>query len=283
MNTLIPDSLGQLLELLAENIPGTELLAGGTDFNVQCRKGVLNPNRVLCIGHLDELKGIRLDGEHLRLGALTTFAEVVANELLQGHVPDFCRALAHFASPPVRNLATLGGNIANASPTADSVPPLLVRLASLELRSVRGVRQLPLNEFFTGYKRTAMAQDELITAVLLPVNAEDGLHSYWRKVGTRRALTIAKLSLAGMGRIENGQLSECRLAAGALNEYPRRLTAVEQHALTTPLAAITRESLNEALRRDITPIDDLRSDADYRFETCLNLLQTCLRDWSDHA
>jgi len=286
MSTLTPTSLERALARLADQAPGTVLLAGGTDFNVQRRKGLPLPARVLYIGALPELRGIGRAGEYLRLGALTTFAELTENNLLRAHVPGLCAALADFASPPVRSLATLGGNIANGSPTADSLPPLLVRGATLELASVRGTRVLPLAEYYTGYKRSVLAPDELIAAVRVPLNAEQNLRSFYRKVGSRRALIIAKLSLAGVGRVEEGRVVEVRLAAGALNEYPRRLAHVE--ALTKEVPAILlcgwyRDALQEALAGDVSPITDLRSDAEYRFETCLNLLQACLRDWSEHA
>ena len=280
MNTVVPASLDHLLRLLAQNEPGNVLLAGGTDFNVQVRKGILAPRRVLYMGGLSELQGVRMQGGRLRLGALLTFGQLARDELLLRHTPALCRHLGEFASPPVRNLATLGGNIANASPTADSLPPLLVRRAVLELTSLRGMREVPLHEFFTGYKRNVMAPDELISAILLPADCEQGLRAFWRKVGTRRALIIAKLSLAGLARVENGRLAECRVAAGALNEYPRRLAAVEALLLATPLEQIARAALHEALASDVTPIDDLRSDADYRFETCLNLLESWLHELS---
>lgn len=273
MSTItIPRRLDELLELLRDRTEPALFLAGGTDFNVQ-RKKLGDPQRDLfLIANLAELQAITIESDRLVIGSGVTFGQFLAAPDVRRFFPELADSLGHFASPAVRNLATLGGNLANGSPTADSVPPFLVANASLELRSVRELRRVPLREFFTGYKRNVLRPNELIAAVSLPLDALSDGEWFYRKVGGREDLAIAKLSIAGWKRVETGRLVELRVAVGALNEYPRRLPGFEAAFLGREPHSLTREEITEFLRREITPLDDLRSTQAYRFAVCRNLL-----------
>ena len=273
---LRPDSLPELLKYLAEDRGPRWFLAGGTDINMQIRSGVIDAGRVYGIGHLTELRGIETDDRWWRLGALTTIADVLGHRGLRENLEYLPGSLEDFAAPALRSMATLGGNIANASPTADTVPVLLVLEAEIEMTSHRGTRRAPLGEFFTGYKSTLLQGDEIITAIRIPCDAARGFDTYYRKVGSRRTLTIAKISLAGLKRLSGNGIADVRVAVGSLNEYPRRLQALEELIRGTQLAELDPALVETTARGAITPISDFRSDGAYRERVCLNLIQEFL-------
>jgi xanthine dehydrogenase FAD-binding subunit len=274
---MIPNDLNHLLQELAERTEPALLLAGGTDIIVQRKKGVLPQRDVFCITHLPELKRIGTVDGMIRIGAGVTFTELLESGTVQAGCPFLTNALKGFASPLIRSLATLGGNIANASPTADSIPPLLVLDAVLELLSASETRLIPLHEFYHGYKVTSLRPDEILRAIRIPDVRDWPGKWYYRKVGGRNALAIAKLSIGAYFRVENGQIAEIRVAAGALNEYPRRLSGLETMLLGREPETVTLEEIDEALVSEITPLDDLRSTSIYRGTVCGNLIGEMLR------
>jgi CO/xanthine dehydrogenase FAD-binding subunit len=259
-----PKSLSECLCLL-KKLNNPWLLAGGTDINIQLRQQQNIRENVVFINHLPELRGIKIDNKELVLGATTTIKEISDSELIRKHCPFLAESLAGFASPLISSLATLAGNIANSSPTADSVPLLLVLKAHLILSSTKGSRKVPLQDFYTGYKKFVLRSDEMITAIVIPLQPVDSYTARYIKVGSRKALTIAKLSLAFIR-----QKKEYRIAAGALSEYPKRLKHVEEFLHNN--TDIDEQLLLQALKQDVTPISDFRSEKDYRLQVCLKYL-----------
>ena len=261
-----PESIDKLLKILSTSSEDRLLLAGGSDINVKLHQNRVQPSQIIMINHLPELKGIKLENNRLIIGAVTTIAEISQSSLIKKHCPFLAKALADFASPTIANFATIAGNIANSSPTADTVPLLLVLNAELVLRSKTSQRKVAISNFYTGYKKTVMKSQELICSIEIPLQDRTEYITRYIKVGSRTILTIAKLSLALIKDIGG-----FRIAAGSLNEYPRRLKNVEMY-LNDLTEKYEKEALINALKKDITPITDFRSDAEYRLQVCSNYL-----------
>ena len=263
-----------LAEVLAAMADGTRVpLAGGTEVMVALCAGRLQPQQFVSLQHLRELRFIdSSDADVVRLGAGTTFTDLRASEVVAAEFPMLAQTASWTGSIANQNRGTLGGNIANASPAADSPPVLLVYNAELELISAAGSRRLPYGEFHLGYKNTALQPGELIFAIRLP--RRFGHHTHWvRKVGTRKAQAISKVALAGVARVEDRYVSEISLAAASLLDRPARLEKTEAALLGRGLN--DPETLAEALaalRGEVMPIDDIRSTARYRTRVAENLL-----------
>lgn len=269
-----PRSLDEALALRAEH-PDASVLAGGTDLMVSLELGAWAPTRVLDLWRVAELRGIATSPEGLtRVGALCTWTDVARSSLLPGALRDAARTVG---APQIQNRGTVGGNIVNASPAGDSLPMWLALDAELELRSTRGVRTVPASAFWLAYRRTALAHDELLTAVLLPPRAWAPAgpdHLAYRKVGTRLAQAISKVVLGGRLRVEGGVVMEARVALGSVAPVPLRLPRVEAALVGRPLAEAPAAA--ELVAADIHPIDDIRSTADYRLRVARNVVHTWL-------
>jgi CO/xanthine dehydrogenase FAD-binding subunit len=221
---------------------------------------------------LAELRGIAVTAEHVTLGALTTYAEVQRNEILLREFPLLCRAAAETGSVATQNRGTLGGNIANASPAADSPPAMIVYGAEIEVVSARGVQWVPYASFHTGYKKMNLGADELIRSIRLARRGAEW-KQYFRKVGTRRAQAISKVCFAGAGRVENGRIAEVRIALGSVAPTVLRAARAEEILRGQRLEdAALRQAAQDALGAEIAPIDDMRSTGRYRRNVARNLL-----------
>ncbi len=271
-----PKSLLELFEISEKIERKKYFLAGGTDINIQIKNGIIKDESIIFLNHLSELKGILKSNNHIIIGALTNIREILESKLLKDKLPFFQNSLLQFASPLIQTTATIGGNIANGSPTADVVPLLLVLDAKLKLFSKSKLREVPISEFYTGYKKFILKRNEIIGAVLIPENAETGYETFYQKVGSRKALYIAKLAIAGLKKISNNIIEDIKLAVGSLNEYPRRLYKVEEYLKDKPVNEIDFSELENQLKKEITPITDLRSDKGYRYQVCVNLIRTFL-------
>ncbi len=262
---LRPASLQEALQLLARYGEDAQVLAGGTNVLVTLRERYAGPPLLVDISRLSELRGIELspDGDIVAIGAAVTIAELLRHPLVAAHGATLVQAAAVFASPLVRNRATLGGNLVDASPAADTAPPLLALGAAVELTSANGVRCVSLDQFFTGVRRTERRPDELLTRVFWPV-AEQRSGAF-HKFGLRRADAIAVISAAVTA--EGNRDGHCRRAAvalGAVAPTPIRVPEAERLLCGTQW---TRELIAEAAAiaaRETQPIDDLRGSAAYR-------------------
>ena len=261
---LQPRTLGEALRVLRDEGPLVPL-AGCTDVYVGLHFGSALGPRFLDLQGLRRLRGIRVRGDVLVIGALTTYAELVASPLVRRRLPILAEASRWVGSPQIQNRGTLGGNVANASPAGDTLPVLAVAEAAVVLRSVDGERRLPLGSFYTGYRQTAMRPDELIVAIEVP--PVEG-RQWFRKVGTRAAQAISKVVMAAV------RAPHPRVALGSVAPTVVRVPRTE-----AVLAA--GGSLAEAqavLMAEIQPIDDVRSTAAYRRRVSANLLS---QFWSD--
>jgi CO/xanthine dehydrogenase FAD-binding subunit len=266
-----PRNLADALELLAR-VPGEwKPFAGGTDLMVLLEAGKLPHRKFLTIWKLPELRGFAVTPTHVTLNALTTYSEILRHELFAREFPLLCRAAAETGSVATQNRGTLGGNIANASPAADSPPALLVYDAELELLSTSVSRWVPYRSFWKGYKQIDMRGDELIRAIRMPRNKSLS-RQFYRKVGTRRAQAISKVCFAGAAQMDAGRVVDVRIALGSV--APTVLRAMETERMLRgekPGPAILRAA-QETLAREIAPIDDIRSTARYRLRVAQNLL-----------
>lgn len=275
-----PASLDAALRQLAAE-PGLHTpLAGGTELMVALNTGRLSGRSFISIQHLQELRFLQVeDDDAIHIGAGTTFTDLRQSQAVQAHWPLLAQAASWTGSVANQNRATLGGNVCNASPAADTPPALLVYDAQVSLISVKGTRTLPYREFHLGYKQTALRSDELLHSVVVPRPSADWI-SYLRKVGTRQAQAISKVALGCGARLGGECIVEVRLAAAALGDRPLRLGGTEEALLGASVKPgdieATVRLARAALAREAKPIDDIRSTALYRAAVAGNLLEEFL-------
>ena len=271
-----PASLADAL-LLLKSDPGVwKPFAGGTDLMVLLEAGKLAHHNYINIWGLNELRGIEITDAHVTLGALATYTDVRANSILRREFPMLGQAASETGGLAIQNRGTLGGNIINASPAADSPPALLAYDAEIELLSTSGSRWLPYQGFHTGYKQMQIGPDELLARIRLPRNTT-GLTHYYRKVGTRKAQAISKVCFAAVGRTDQGQIKETRIVVGSVAPIVVRCVQTEDMLRGQKPDDETIASACISLLREISPIDDIRSTAKYRLQVAKNLLVDFLR------
>ena len=271
----VPAKLTEALGLLSGE-PGMWMpFAGGTDLMVLLEAGKLSHKRFLSLRKVADFRGIDVTADAVVLGAMTTYTEIQQHPLLRMEFPLLCAAARETGSIATQNRGTLGGNIMNASPAADSPPALLVYDADIEIISSRDVRWQPYHEFHTGYKEMRIAPDELLRAIRLPRRTEVWKQHY-RKVGTRKAQAISKVCFAGAAQMEAGTIRDVRIALGSIAPVVLRALKTENMLRgAKPTPRIVTEA-KETLAREISPVDDIRSTARYRLRVAQNLLEEFL-------
>ncbi len=271
-----PATLGEALDVLARDEGKWKPFAGGTDLMVLLEAGQLPHENYLNIWNLPELRGIEVTDSQVTLGALTTYTEVQEHATLREEFPMLCQAASETGGLAIQNRGTLGGNIVNASPAADSPPALLAYDAELELVSAKGSRTVPYHSFHTGYKQMNIRPEELLRSIRLPRPASGSRH-YYRKVGTRKAQAISKVCFAGIAWMNVDQIAEVRIALGSVAPIPIRCLQTESALRHQRVNPETLANAKAALTIEIAPIDDLRSTRDYRLKVSLNLLEDFVR------
>ncbi len=269
---LVPADVG---EAAAMKAAGARVLAGGTDFYpAHVGRPFVGP--VVDIAGLTELRGISIVEGSLRFGALTRWTDV-AVAALPSRFDGLRAAASQIGSVQVQNAGTVGGNLCNASPAADGIPPLLSLDASVELTSIAGSRVLPLERFLTGYRQTALQPDELLTAVLIPRTSGDDARSAFLKLGLRRYMVISVVMVAVVVATDPNELiSEARVAVGACSPVAHRSRTLESWLVGRSIddadVAMIREHLGT-----LSPIDDVRATADYRRRAAAELVRRALQ------
>ena len=256
-----PRSLKAALSMLAGD-PSLTPIAGCTDVYVSFQFGTMKQQRFIDLWPLDELRGIAVHGETLRVGALTTYTELIESKQVARRLPMLVAASREVGGAQIQNRGTLGGNIANASPAGDTLPVLAAANARVVLRNDRGQRTVPFESFYTGYRASIRQPNELITAIEFP--AIRG-RQWWRKVGTRRAQAISKIMIAAVRGAKGG---EVRIAFGSV--APTVVLASKAASILRNGGSIA--AAQQALLTEITPIDDIRSTREYRASVAANLL-----------
>ena len=272
-----PRLLADAYAMLADG--PTRPIAGGTDLMVALT-GELGepPDRILDLWGLDELRGIGLDGDTITLGALTTYTEIRRSDVCREHLPVLVEAAATIGAAQIQNRGTLGGNVVNASPAGDTLPVLLAADASFVVGSARGERTIAAADFWPGYRQTALAPDELLLRIRIPLRA--GRELRFRKVGTRRAQSISKVVVALGWRdgIAAAPWTDVRLALGSVAATPIRASATESAIEGRPPTSETADLAAETLARELHPIDDVRSTAEYRRIVASRVLHRLIRE-----
>jgi CO/xanthine dehydrogenase FAD-binding subunit len=277
-----PGTLQAVVSLLATELGQWLPIAGGTDVMVQYAAGKLPAQKLVSIWNLPELQGIEVLPDEIRIGAGCSYTELREHAVIAREFPLLASAARWTGGIANQNRGTLGGNIANASPAADSLPALLAYEAELILVSVRGERRAPYLGFHTGYKKMNLAPDELIRAVSL-ARRFSGYFHYARKVGARNAQAISKVCIAALGRLRGSRIEDVRIALGSVAPVPLRLTKMEQSMKGKPIDPELVQWARRTAAAAIQPIDDIRSTAKYRAAVAGNLVAEFLEQVRDSA
>jgi CO/xanthine dehydrogenase FAD-binding subunit len=257
------------LEVLVQRAGSIRPFAGGTDALVKAKDGALDAASLFDVSMIPELRGINEERANIRIGAAVTHTELIASPLIGRYVPALPPACAVIGGPQIRNRGTLGGNLANASPAADTVPPLFCADARVEIASVSNRREIAIAELFTGPRQSCLQPDELIVSVRVP--KREGLRGAFLRLGQRQAQAISKVSVAVAVSHEDGRPNFVRIAFGAVAPTVIRVPEAEQALLAGGAAAL--QAALAAAREAVQPIDDLRSTKAYRREMSVVLLR----------
>ena len=277
VRVFMPQSLKEALRIRKEEkaIP----FAGGTDLMV--KRGRLRglapyfEKPVLFLHRVKELMGVKFEEGRVRIGALSTLSEILENR----DIPLILKyAIAEIASPAIRNLATIGGNICNASPAGDTLPPLYVMNARVVLSSFTSEREMKIMDFIKGPGSTDLKEEELLKEIIIPVEFFNIV--FYRKVGTRKANSLSKVSFAGVAKLDNGIIKDIRISFGAVAPTPLRAPEIEEEIIGKNKVKIIAKipDILEKYARIIRPIDDQRSTARYRKTISLKILEYFLKE-----
>lgn len=279
-----PGTLAELCRTLSARAGRKErtvLLAGGTDWIVERRLAPPeDPNDlplVLDVSRLPEMRGITVAREIATIGAAATFLEIKSHPVLSRRAPVLTAMAREVGAVQIQARGTLGGNLASASPAADGAAALMALDADVVLASIHGERRVPLTQFFTGYRATRRAEDEVIVRVEFTL-PRTGAHQVWRKVGTRAAQAISKVALAAVAEVVRGRGVRSGFGMASVAPVTVSLPTVRALGLAPSLASVSDEELDAATRRDIAPIDDLRSTAAYRAYVASALVKGFFRE-----
>lgn len=273
-----PATLEQALEVLATS--SATLAAGCTDLFPACDQPALT-GQILDITGIKALQGIAATDQGIRIGATASWADVIRADLPPG-LDMLKQAASEVGSVQIQTQATVVGNICNASPAADAVPCLLALEAEVEIASVRGRRSLPLDQFLTGVRQTALGKDEMVTAIVIPQAATTG-RSCFLKLGARKYLVISIAMVAVRLEVAKGVITHAALAVGACSAVATRLPRLEAALVGQPVAAGAGLVTDDFVSADLSPIDDIRGDAPYRHHAALELLRRALKGLADET
>lgn len=276
-------SLDALCEIVHQHHEtGVALLAGGTDLLVQISQG--KPARgplplVVDVSRMPELRGIDYDGKRIRIGAAATYLELQRHEAIRSYTPLIAKMTYDVGGPTIQARGTLGGNLATASPAADGVAAIAPFAPIIEVRSVRGTRRIAMRDFQVGYKESSRHPDEVIVAIEI-TPPPLGYHWVWRKVGTRRAQAISKVALGAIAVLEEGKVKRFGAALASVAPITALMNETRAVVLGRAPDSVKDDALEQAILKDIAPIDDLRSTRDYRLHCSKALVKAFLAELS---
>jgi CO/xanthine dehydrogenase FAD-binding subunit len=259
----LPESLDDCLRLLAERGPETKLLAGGTDLLPQMKNGVLMPKRVIDLSGVARVKILECDAKGLRIGAAVPARQLEQDLRVRAGYASLAESAALVGSVQVRNLATVGGNLCNAAPSADMAPPLVALEAQAVIAGPRGERRVPLSDFFPDVRKTVLGPDELLVEIVVPAPGPHSGGCYFRHT-PRRELDIAVVGVASQVTLANGVCAKARISLAAVAPTPVRATAAEAALEGKPLTSDLIERAVDLAAQGAKPISDQRGSADFR-------------------
>ena len=272
-----PTTLKDAFAILSERKGRIRVIAGGTDLMVLLNAHQLQAPEFLDIWNVDELRGVVEEENALRIGALTTYTQLIRSKSVQRFVPSLVAASRTVGAIQIQNRGTLGGNIVNASPAGDTLPVLAAYDAELEIGSARGIRTIRFNEFYIGYRASVLQPDELLLSVRIPKLREGERDFFW-KVGTRRAQAISKTVLATRVQLRGKVLGKICIGVGSVAPTVVRGTQTERLLNGSTISSELIEEARQMIAREISPITDLRSTEHYRRTVTGNVLARLLKE-----
>ncbi len=275
---LCPASVKEALDALHLHRPGVKILAGGTDLLIEIRNGEMEAGYVVDVSRLPEMRAIEMRSGRLFIGAAASYTDIIRSELVQTHAPVLVRAARCVGSVQIRNAGTLGGNVANANPAGDSVPALVVHGAWAEVRSAGSTRRVRVEEVIVGANKTSLAPDELIVGFSLEPY-DNGYACSWQRVARRRALSVARMSVAAVAkRGRNGVVEDLRLACGSVTPSPKRMIEAEEIVKGTvpdePLIGVAAQAVSSEMIR----VSGVRRTTEYKKPAIEGLVIKALRE-----
>jgi len=258
-----PNNLDELCDALSQYGAKAKLLAGGTDLTIALKQRLINPEVLIDLNRVrKELTGIDVSRSNLIVGAMTTYTELETNPAVIRYARALSEAASQVGTYQIRNLGTIGANLANGSPAADTAPPLIALGAKVHLRNKSGTREMSVEEFFTGVKKTAIRPDELITSVEIPLN--ERLSSYWMRSAKRNENVISVVSVAVASQLQSNRFEESRIALGAVAPTPILAKKSSAELSGSSINTATIETVSKLAAEESKPISDVRASADYR-------------------
>ena len=261
---ILPRSLKEALDFLGDHGSQTSIIAGGTDLMIAARNGDVASRYVVDVSRLEEMRTIAVTEGTLSIGAAVTYTEIVNSPQIAQWAPILAQAAGYVGSVQIRNVGTLGGNVANASPAADSVPPLLVHQARVQIRSSSSERSEPLEEVIIGPYRTTLKPGEVITRFILePLG--DEYHWNFQRIARRRALSVARMNAAVIGRLDSsGVVEELRLSVGSITPEPSRMIGAEDHLKGKVLDPLLIQEAAEKVSLEMVRRSGVRASTEYK-------------------
>lgn len=270
-------SIQNVLELLNEYKDDAKIISGGTDLVVAIRNGKFDPKVMIDISKIDELKKIEEKNNEIEIGSAATYTDIIENGLLEDNLYGLIKACNMVGSPQIRNKGTMGGNIANAAPAADSIPPLIALNASLNIGSLRGNREVSLEDYFKDLQNNGLKSDELLISVKFKKPEKDQFLSF-SKLGLRKALAISRATISMFTHVEYGKIEDIVVASGSIGKYPMREYEVERvllgRTMDDNLLELAVNALQESMDRRLKG----RSTLAYKREAVISLLEENIRE-----
>ena len=276
MEYLAPKTLTEALVLSRKWKISGKLVAGGTKVIPEMRAKVIRPQVLVDLSHIKNLSFIKEKGRTIQIGALTTISELASSEKIQKYAPILSDAANQFGNPLVRNRATIGGNLADGSPAADTAVPLLVLDAMIVTQSNLKMRKIPINQFFVGPHKTALQSNEIIREIVF-TKANPHAKMAYTKLGLRNAMAISVVSIALSIEMKEGKCIEARIALGAVAPKPIRAYQTEAFLKNKVITEEIIESCCKHITKEISPITDIRASADYRRDMASALLKRLIK------
>lgn len=268
-----PKNLSEALELKEGYGKRGRIISGGTDLVIDfSKKGVSSTEAVIDISSIPDIRNIFIQNGELYIGSAVTFSEILHSSVIREHVPVLAEAARQIAGPQIRNLATIGGNVVNASPAADAIPPLLVLNAMVSIIGAGGgSREVYLEQFLLGNRKVALEPNEIVTGFHFQIPSKNCCQ-YFRKVKPRQSMAIALLNLAICLCVEKARISDVRIAMGAVAPTALRIKTVENKLKNLPTDLAKNPECYQGVLSDIDPITDFRASRQYRLRVAKNLL-----------
>ena len=269
-----PRTIKEAIELLTKYGNEAKVLAGGTDLIVRMKQRFIEPKYVINIKKIKELSFIEDRGDYLAIGAATKLREIEKSGIVKRKFTALYEAVRSMAGVQIRNMATIGGNLCNASPAADTAPPLLVLNASLKLVSREGEREIPITEFFLGPRKTALKSNELLKEIVIPY--EPGCGASFIKLGRRNSFTLSVVAVATLVKVEENKFKDVRIALNSVAPIPVRAREAEKYLKGKEVSLSNIVGAAKLVLHDISPISDVRASAEYRKEMSIVLTKDSL-------